>query len=51
MGSMLVSSTGTLDDVVRELLKPMLKEWLDPDLPQLVKPKLRRKSRIRRLAR
>ena len=36
MGSMLVSSTGTLDDVVRELLKPMLKEWLDANLPTMV---------------
>ena len=26
----------TLEDVVRELLRPMLKEWLDDHLPPLV---------------
>ena len=52
MGSMLVSSTGTLDDVVRELLKPMLKEWLDANLPQLVEAEVAKEiDRIRRLAR
>jgi len=52
MGSMLVSSTGTLDDVVRELLKPMLKEWLDANLPQLVEAEVAKEiERIRRLAR
>jgi cell pole-organizing protein PopZ len=52
MGSMLVSSTGTLDDVVRELLKPMLKEWLDANLPQLVESEVAKEiDRIRRLAR
>ena len=52
MGSMLVSSTGTLDDVVRELLKPMLKEWLDANLPQIVEAEVAKEiDRIRRLAR
>lgn len=52
MGSMLVSSTGTLDDVVRELLKPMLKEWLDANLPQIVEAEVAKEiERIRRLAR
>ena len=52
MGSMLVSSTGTLDDVVRELLKPMLKEWLDANLPSLVEAEVAKEiDRIRRLAR
>ncbi len=52
MGSMLVSSSGTLDDVVRELLKPMLKEWLDANLPQLVEAEVAKEiDRIRRLAR
>ena len=26
----------TLEDVVRELLRPMLKEWLDENLPTIV---------------
>ena len=26
----------TLEDVVRELLRPMLKQWLDDNLPQIV---------------
>ncbi len=52
MGSMLVSSSGTLDDVVRELLKPMLKEWLDANLPALVEAEVAKEiDRIRRLAR
>lgn len=52
MGSMLVSSSGTLDDVVRELLKPMLKEWLDANLPQIVEAEVAKEiERIRRLAR
>jgi cell pole-organizing protein PopZ len=52
MGSMLVSSSGTLDDVVRELLKPMLKEWLDANLPQLVEAEVAKEiDRIRRLSR
>ncbi len=52
MGSMMVSGGGTLDDVVRELLKPMLKEWLDANLPQLVEAEVAKEiDRIRRLAR
>ncbi len=52
MGSMMVSGGGTLDDVVRELLKPMLKEWLDDNLPQLVEAEVAKEiDRIRRLAR
>ena len=49
MGSMLVSSTGTLDDVVRELLKPMLKEWLDAHLPGIVEAEVRKE--VERIAR
>jgi uncharacterized protein len=30
------ASNRTLEDVVRELLRPLLKEWLDAQLPQLV---------------
>jgi uncharacterized protein len=30
------ADTGALDAVVREMLKPMLKEWLDENLPAIV---------------
>ncbi len=32
---------GTMDDLVRELLRPMLKEWLDARLPGLVEAVVR----------
>lgn len=52
MGSMMVSTGNTLDDVVRELLRPMLKEWLDENLPTLVEAEVSRElDRIRRMAR
>jgi cell pole-organizing protein PopZ len=52
MGSMLVSTGGTLDDVVRELLKPMLKDWLDANLPAIVESEVAKEiERIRRMAR
>jgi cell pole-organizing protein PopZ len=52
MGTMMVQSGVTLDDVVREMLKPMLKEWLDANLPQLVESEVAREiERIRRMAR
>jgi uncharacterized protein len=52
MGTMMVSSGATLDDVVRELLKPMLKEWLDANLPQMIEAEVAREiQRIRRMAR
>lgn len=52
MGSMLISSGNTLDDVVRALLKPMLKEWLDAHLPAIVEMEVEKEiDRIRRLAR
>ena len=52
MGSMFVSSGNTLDDVVRALLKPMLKEWLDANLPQIVEAEVEKEiDRIRRMAR
>jgi acyl CoA:acetate/3-ketoacid CoA transferase beta subunit len=42
----------TLDDVVRELMKPMLKDWLDANLPQLVEIEVQKEiERIRRMAR
>lgn len=31
-----VNGTDTLEGLVREMLRPMLKEWLDANLPQLV---------------
>jgi len=52
MGSMMVQSGITLDDVVRELMKPMLKDWLDANLPQLVEIEVQKEiERIRRMAR
>jgi cell pole-organizing protein PopZ len=42
----------TLEGVVRELLKPMLKEWLDKNLPAIVEAKVEAElERIARLAR
>ncbi|HWA63915.1 MAG TPA: DUF2497 domain-containing protein [Caulobacteraceae bacterium] len=36
-GSMLMPAAGrTLEDVVRELLRPLLKDWLDENLPSIV---------------
>ncbi len=52
MGTMLVSSGATLDDVVRDLMKPMLKQWLDANLPQIVEAEVAKEiDRIRRMAR
>jgi cell pole-organizing protein PopZ len=34
--TVLVSNARTLEDVVRELLQPMLKVWLDDNLPGVV---------------
>ncbi len=30
----------SLDDVVRELLKPLLKQWLDENLPRIAEAKV-----------
>jgi cell pole-organizing protein PopZ len=52
MGSMMVQSGVTLDDVVKEMLKPMLRDWLDANLPQLVETEVQKEiERIRRMAR
>jgi cell pole-organizing protein PopZ len=52
MGSMMVQSGTTLDDVVKEMLKPLLKDWLDANLPQLVEIEVQKEiERIRRMAR
>ena len=45
-------STGegrTLEDIVTELLKPMIKEWLDANLPSIVEEKV--EDEVQRLAR
>lgn len=39
----------TLEDVVRELLKPLLKEWLDTNLPRIVEAKV--EEEVHRIAR
>ena len=42
-----VAGSDTLEGVVRELLKPMLREWLDENLPQIVETMVAREiSRI-----
>ncbi|MBI1360542.1 MAG: DUF2497 domain-containing protein [Alphaproteobacteria bacterium] len=52
MGSMMVQSGVTLDDVVKQMLKPLLKDWLDANLPQLVEIEVQKEiERIRRMAR
>lgn len=44
VGQMLVSSRGTegktLEDIVREMLRPMLKDWLDGNLRSIVEAKV-----------
>jgi cell pole-organizing protein PopZ len=48
---MMISSGVTLDGVVRELLKPMLKDWLNANLPRLVEVEVQKEiERIRRMA-
>ena len=42
-------ATQSLDDVVRELLRPLLKEWLDQNLPAIVQAKV--EQEVERLAR
>ena len=39
----------TLEDLVRELLRPMLKEWLDANLPRIVEAKVA--EEVERIAR
>jgi cell pole-organizing protein PopZ len=39
----------TLEDVVRELMKPLLKEWLDTNLPRIVEAKV--EEEVHRIAR
>ncbi len=48
---MLVQNARTLEDLVREMLRPMLKSWLDDNLPgmveRLVRAEIERVSRGR----
>ncbi len=39
----------TLEDVVRELLRPLLKEWLDQNLPRIVETKV--EEEVQRISR
>ncbi len=47
--SVLVRSARTLEDLVREMLRPMLKNWLDANLPSLVERLVR--AEIERVSR
>lgn len=47
--TVLVQNARTLEDLVREMLRPMLKTWLDDNLPGLVERLVR--SEIERVAR
>ena len=52
MSRMEVGSENTLEGLVKELLKPMIKEWLDANLPAIVEDKVEAEvQRIARLAR
>ncbi|MFZ5729616.1 MAG: PopZ family protein, partial [Pseudomonadota bacterium] len=42
-------SDRTLEDVVRELLRPLLKQWLDDNLPRIVEASVR--EEVERIAR
>ena len=47
--TVLVQNSRTLEDLVREMLKPMLRAWLDDNLPGLVERLVR--AEIERVAR
>jgi hypothetical protein len=47
--TVLVQNARTLDDLVREMLRPMLKTWLDDNLPRMVERLVR--AEIERVAR
>ena len=44
-----LGSENTIEGLVRELLKPMIKEWLDANLPQIVERKV--EAEVERIAR
>ncbi|OZB16237.1 MAG: hypothetical protein B7X53_09330 [Hyphomonas sp. 34-62-18] len=47
-----IGSDNTLEGLVRELLKPMVKEWLDANLARIVEEKVEAEvQRIARMAR
>jgi uncharacterized protein len=52
--AVLVDNARTLEDLVREILQPMLKAWLDDNLPsvveRLVRAEIERVSRPRSMA-
>jgi hypothetical protein len=47
--TVLVQNARTLEDLVREMLRPMLKTWLDDNLPGLVERLIR--AEIERVSR
>jgi cell pole-organizing protein PopZ len=47
--TVLVQNARTLEDLVREMLRPMLKSWLDDNLPGMVERIV--KAEIERVAR
>ena len=47
--TVLVQNARTLEDLVREMLRPMLKSWLDDNLPNMVERLVR--AEIERVAR
>ena len=47
--TVLVQNAKTLEDLVKEMLRPMLKTWLDDNLPNLVEKIVR--SEIERVSR
>jgi cell pole-organizing protein PopZ len=47
--TVLVQNSRTLEDLVREMLKPMLKAWLDDNLPNMVERLVR--AEIERVSR
>lgn len=52
MGSMSMGAGATLEDVVREMLRPMLKDWLNENLQGIVEAKVEEEvKRISRMAR
>ena len=52
MGSMSISSGSTLESLVVEMLRPMLKEWLNENLSTIVEAKVEEEvKRISRMAR
>ena len=44
-----MSGSNTIEGLIRELLKPMMKEWLDANLPKIVEEKV--EAEVQRIAR